>query len=364
MVRAGERNTWPFIPRIKAHCLVEMSLDSCVQKLRRQIAQDSANAKAKFMRNEQTGTDKMNRLPSFYTTRSLVNLSGLSVSDPLPTYRPITSGGQSTSNPAISSRSAVPSPLAVHPSNGISTGAISTGAMSSNGINANTGVSNNGPGDSSYGVGSDLNGNLSKKSSTSSMQILDGSPIRSSNGASRSSLHNNVSDDALKAMISIDQDDLFASVPAPDMFLSADDGQSKSKPFRSPRHAATGGATLGVDVSGAGTNTDRNGGYSIGSPRDATGLDPAGGSSASLYASVPGPDLLLSDNPRSSLVSSRYRRIPKAAQPDSADGEVDYDQLTEEQCQQQYLDLTLTSANLATLHKPKDSPEKKSEITK
>ena len=35
MVAAGEKNTWPSIPRIRAHCLVEITLDKCVQRLRK-----------------------------------------------------------------------------------------------------------------------------------------------------------------------------------------------------------------------------------------------------------------------------------------------------------------------------------------
>jgi len=78
-----------------------------------------------------------------------------------------------------------------------------------------------------------------------------------------------------------------------------------------------------------------------------------------LYAFVPSADAPLVDAPRSSVLSSRYSRTPKASIADSST-------LTDEQRQQQYLDLTLTSANLGDINsgKSNDSPEKKSGITK
>ena len=72
VVAHAETNTWPFISRIKAHCMVEMTLDKCVQRLRK-----------RFSREPDTGK-MIDRTPSFYTSRSIVNLSGLSVADPVP----------------------------------------------------------------------------------------------------------------------------------------------------------------------------------------------------------------------------------------------------------------------------------------
>lgn len=96
------RNTYPFIPRIRAHCMVEMTLDRsgrhirleqliliygdcvfrCVQKLRRRVALE--NVALHDESEKASGKVGLNRVPSFYTSRSIVNLSGLSVSDPLP----------------------------------------------------------------------------------------------------------------------------------------------------------------------------------------------------------------------------------------------------------------------------------------
>lgn len=72
VVKAGEVATWPYIVRIKSHCAVEMCLDKCVQQLRKQIS------------SENSSKASIDRTPSFYTSRSIINLSGLSVSDPVP----------------------------------------------------------------------------------------------------------------------------------------------------------------------------------------------------------------------------------------------------------------------------------------
>ena len=66
MLKASEKNTWPHVCKIRSHCRIEMTLDKCVQKLRRVV----------------TGSLK-DRTPSFYTSRSIVNLSGLGVVDPV-----------------------------------------------------------------------------------------------------------------------------------------------------------------------------------------------------------------------------------------------------------------------------------------
>ena len=72
MVLASEKNTWPHVQKLRAHCRIEMTLDQCVQKLRRKVA---------ILNEHHVQRD---RTPSFATTRSLVNLSGLGVIDPHP----------------------------------------------------------------------------------------------------------------------------------------------------------------------------------------------------------------------------------------------------------------------------------------
>jgi TAG lipase/steryl ester hydrolase/phospholipase A2/LPA acyltransferase len=44
VIAAAEKATWPAIPRIRAHCLVEMTLDQCVNRLRRRITEESVAA--------------------------------------------------------------------------------------------------------------------------------------------------------------------------------------------------------------------------------------------------------------------------------------------------------------------------------
>ena len=71
--------TWKHIPQIRSHGQVEQKLDKCVQKLRRKILVDGRNRRAE--EGESSGLGK--RVPSFYTSPSLVNLSGLGVGDQL-----------------------------------------------------------------------------------------------------------------------------------------------------------------------------------------------------------------------------------------------------------------------------------------
>lgn len=78
-VHAAEKETWRFIPAIKSHIAEEVTLDRCVQRLRRRIVSESW---AKKRNNSGLSAGKMgNRVPSFFTSPSLVNLSGLGVGD-------------------------------------------------------------------------------------------------------------------------------------------------------------------------------------------------------------------------------------------------------------------------------------------
>ena len=78
IMRVSQRNTWPFIERIKSHCSVEATLDQCVQRLRIRLSNEDADA-------DQSQLAKNRNSFSAYTSRSLVQLSGLSISDPVPT---------------------------------------------------------------------------------------------------------------------------------------------------------------------------------------------------------------------------------------------------------------------------------------
>ena len=93
IIKTSERNTWPHISKIRAHCAIEQTLDRCVQKLRRQVAALSP------LDTSPGGPVALDRTPSFYTSRSMVNLSGLGVVDPLP----LSSSSSSFEAPADSS---------------------------------------------------------------------------------------------------------------------------------------------------------------------------------------------------------------------------------------------------------------------
>jgi TAG lipase / steryl ester hydrolase / phospholipase A2 / LPA acyltransferase len=86
-IMAAERETWKFIPAIKSHIAEEITLDRCVQRLRRRMVQESWEKHTRgsieaFHPNSTGENNKMEgRVPSFFTSHSLVNLSGLGVAD-------------------------------------------------------------------------------------------------------------------------------------------------------------------------------------------------------------------------------------------------------------------------------------------
>lgn len=79
---AAERETWKFLPKIKSHAAVEMTLDRCVQQLRLRLLAEKRESSA----SSKNATDELqqsmsNRVPSFFTSASLVNMSGLGITD-------------------------------------------------------------------------------------------------------------------------------------------------------------------------------------------------------------------------------------------------------------------------------------------
>ena len=84
-VRAAERETWRFIPKIKSHVAEEMTLDRCVQRLRKRLMVESQEAARTSSQAFEATNEKQkmgSRVPSFFTSPSLVNLGGLSMGDP------------------------------------------------------------------------------------------------------------------------------------------------------------------------------------------------------------------------------------------------------------------------------------------
>lgn len=83
-IQAAERETWKYIPAIKSHIAEEITLDRCVQRLRRRIVLESWEKHKRESNENVAHTANGNlegRVPSFFTSQSLVNLSGLGVAD-------------------------------------------------------------------------------------------------------------------------------------------------------------------------------------------------------------------------------------------------------------------------------------------
>jgi hypothetical protein len=76
-VAAAERETWKHIPAIKSHIAEEITLDRCVQRLRKRLMIESWEKR----RRDSTGRKMGERVPSFFTSPSLINLGGLGVAD-------------------------------------------------------------------------------------------------------------------------------------------------------------------------------------------------------------------------------------------------------------------------------------------
>lgn len=92
----SELATWSNFSKIRAQCKVELTLDRCVQKLRKRIAEGNISP---VNSTGEMPVKKMDRTNSFYTTRSILNLSGLSVLDPRvdPPVRTVQDGTGSAS---------------------------------------------------------------------------------------------------------------------------------------------------------------------------------------------------------------------------------------------------------------------------
>ena len=76
--QAAERETWKYIPAIKSHIAEEVTLDRCVQRLRKRLLMESWEKK---QHKSSTGEKMGSRVPSFFTSPSLVNMGGLGIAD-------------------------------------------------------------------------------------------------------------------------------------------------------------------------------------------------------------------------------------------------------------------------------------------
>jgi len=83
-INAAERETWKYIPAIKSHIAEEITLDRCVQRLRKRLVVENAERRRNAFNNNNnisTGDKMGERLPSFFTSPSLVHFGGLGISD-------------------------------------------------------------------------------------------------------------------------------------------------------------------------------------------------------------------------------------------------------------------------------------------
>mmetsp|Transcript_8731 Transcript_8731/g.18118 ORF Transcript_8731/g.18118 Transcript_8731/m.18118 type:complete len:883 (-) Transcript_8731:151-2799(-) len=78
-IQAAERETWRHIPAIKSHIAEEITLDRCVQRLRKRLALESWQKQSKL--SSSTGQKLGERVPSFFASPSLANLGGLGITD-------------------------------------------------------------------------------------------------------------------------------------------------------------------------------------------------------------------------------------------------------------------------------------------
>lgn len=112
-IQAAERETWRYIPTIKSHIAEEITLDRCVQRLRKRLLQESWEKHSKSAENVGQSGKMESRVPSFFTSSSLVNLSGLGVSDQ-PTTEDLHEYAQPSHSP--------PPPTSVVPEVGLNSG--------------------------------------------------------------------------------------------------------------------------------------------------------------------------------------------------------------------------------------------------
>ena len=85
-IQAASRETWRYIPAIKSHIAEEVTIDRCVQRLRRRLLNESWKQSQMQEGTNKTETKLGDRVPSFYTSDTytspkLINLGGQAVTD-------------------------------------------------------------------------------------------------------------------------------------------------------------------------------------------------------------------------------------------------------------------------------------------
>jgi len=92
-IHAAERETWRFIPKIKSHVAEEMMLDQCVQRLRQQILAERTTTRFGLTTVDNGNAEEAQKMmlkcvPSFFTSASIVNMSGLGITDQHKNHNP------------------------------------------------------------------------------------------------------------------------------------------------------------------------------------------------------------------------------------------------------------------------------------
>lgn len=114
-IQASARETWKHIPAIKSHISEEVTLDRCVQRLRKRMLKESWEKR----QGEHAQRSTLNqRVPSFFNSPSLLNMGGLNVSDQqtIETLRPSRSNpkNHNNSNNSIGEESPDTKPIVNH----------------------------------------------------------------------------------------------------------------------------------------------------------------------------------------------------------------------------------------------------------
>lgn len=77
-IEAAQRQTWKHIAAIKSHVAEEITLDQCVQRLRKRIIAEKWD---KHRQVDSISAKMDAKVPSFFTSPSLVNFGGLGITD-------------------------------------------------------------------------------------------------------------------------------------------------------------------------------------------------------------------------------------------------------------------------------------------
>ena len=83
VIAAAQKNTWRELAKIRDHTAVEFALERAVHRLRKDLFHQRS-----FGSGSKRDADPIGRTPSFYTSSSILQLSGLAVVDPLVNIRP------------------------------------------------------------------------------------------------------------------------------------------------------------------------------------------------------------------------------------------------------------------------------------